>query len=102
MEREGKRLRAEHLEVRLVASLLPHPRVGFVVPKYSHTAVERNRLKRRLRELTRVRLLPAAPPADLVVRARRSAYDASFERLAADVARIIRQLAPAGLPGRER
>jgi RNase P protein component len=46
-------------------SALPHARVGFVVPKYGHTSVDRNRLKRRLRELVRTRLLPSLrPPED--------------------------------------
>lgn len=43
-------------------SPLPHARVGFVVPKYGHSSVDRNRLKRRLRELVRTRLLPALRP----------------------------------------
>ena len=33
-----------------------------IVPRHRHTAVARNRLKRRLRELVRTQLLPAAPP----------------------------------------
>ena len=52
----------------------------------------RNRLKRRLRELVRTTLLPAAPPADVLLRARREAYDATFDMLAADVARAAAQL----------
>lgn len=51
------------------------------MPKYSRTSVERNRLKRRLREVVRTELLPHLPPADMVVRARREAYDASFDEL---------------------
>ncbi len=62
-------------------------RVGLVVPKYKRTGVERNRLKRRLRELVRTRLLPTLPPVDLVIRAMPHAYEAAFEALAADVAR---------------
>ena len=65
------------------------------MPRYKHTAVARNRLKRRLRELARLRLLPALadlPPADVVVRVWPSAYAAGFDALAADVARAIGQL----------
>lgn len=62
------------------------------MPRHRHTAVARNRLKRRLRELVRTRLLAAAPPADVLIRARREAYDASFETLAADIARAASQL----------
>jgi len=60
---------------------LPHPRVGLIVPKHSHSAVERNTLKRRLREISRRELLPVLAPVDVVVRARREAYDASYDEL---------------------
>lgn len=63
-----------------------------IVPRHRQTAVARNRLKRRLRELVRTTLLPAAPPADVLLRARREAYDATFDMLAADVARAAAQL----------
>ena len=81
-----------HLDVRAIASPLGHPRVGVVVPRYSGSAVDRNRLKRRLRELVRTRLLWAAPSVDIVIRARPEAYGASFDALAVDVERAITQL----------
>jgi len=81
-----------HLDVRATASPLGHPRVGVVVPRYSGSAVDRNRLKRRLRELVRTHLLPVAPSADVVIRARPDAYTASFEALAGDVERAAVQL----------
>ena len=92
MAREGKRIRTEHLELRAVASLLHHPRVGFVVPKHGQSNVARNRLKRRLREIARLELLPALPPVDVVIRARREAYDARFDALAAQLARAGERL----------
>ena len=61
-------------------------RVGLVVPRYRQSAVARNRLRRRLRELTRLRLLPADLWADIVLRIRPNAYGATFEALAVDVA----------------
>lgn len=95
--REGKRIRTTHLDVRVAAPPFPRAvgaqmRVGLVVPRFSHTAVARNRLKRRLRELTRLRLLPADLPADVVVRTRPEAYDASFDALATDVAHTLDRL----------
>jgi ribonuclease P protein component len=92
VRREGKRVRTEHLEVRAVASLLHHGRVGVVVPRFKHTAVARNRLKRRLRELARTRLLPALPPLDIVIRPRPEAYGATFDALARQVERVGREL----------
>lgn len=85
--REGKRIRTMHLDVRVIASPLGHPRVGIVVPRYSRSAVDRNRLKRRLRELVRIRLLSIISSVDVVIRARSEAYVASFEALEADIAR---------------
>ena len=100
MRQEGKRIRTEHLEVRALASLLSHPRVGMVVPKYKRTGVERNRLKRRLREIARTRLLPAlgaSVPVDVVIRALPEAYAASFDQLrdeaARSVERVVRRVA---------
>ena len=59
-----------------------------MVPKFNHTAVQRNQLKRRLRELVRLRLLRAIPPVDLVIRTRRETYSVGFEDLARDVDHI--------------
>jgi ribonuclease P protein component len=59
--------------------------VGFLVPKYGHNAVERNRLKRRLREIVRTRLLGTLVPVDAVVKAHRNAYSASFETLVGEL-----------------
>ncbi len=68
-------------------------RVGLVVPRFKHSAVARNRLKRRLRELARLRLLPSDIAADVVLRIRPDAYAATFESLEGDVARALIQLA---------
>ncbi len=73
--------------------------MGVIVPRYKHTAVARNLVKRRLRELSRLTLLPAMtgwPSAlDVVLRAVPSAYDAPFEALQRDVAQACAALATA-------
>jgi ribonuclease P protein component len=55
------------------------------VPKHRHTGVERNRVKRRLKEIGRIEVLPrlrsAGRSLDVVVRARREAYGASYATL---------------------
>jgi ribonuclease P protein component len=63
------------------------------VARHSESAVNRNRLKRRLRELVRTRLLPIAPPMDVVIRTRPDTYDAAFDALEADLAGIVTRLA---------
>jgi len=83
-------MQTEHLEARASASLLRHPRVGIVVPKYKHSIVSRNRVRRRLRELARIRLLPNLGSVDLLVRAKPPAYGTTFEQLASDVEAIAR------------
>jgi ribonuclease P protein component len=78
-------MQTECLEARMSASLLLHPRVGVVVPKYGRNIVDRNRTKRRLRELARLRLLPVMGQADLLLRAKPEAYRSSFDQLAVQV-----------------
>ena len=90
-----------HLDVRIIASPLEFPRVGIVVPKHQRSAVDRNRLKRRLRELVRVELLPSMrerPAVDLAIRARREAYAATLDRLRADVVAIRSRVTDGGTP----
>jgi RNase P protein component len=62
--------------------------------------VARNRVKRRLRELSRTRLLPSDVAADVVIRIRPEAYRAPFSALAVDVERVITQVVQwrAGIP----
>ena len=62
------------------------------MPKFGFTAVQRNKLKRRLRELTRQHVLPRAGSYDLLVRARRDAYDADFDGLRDEITHVAAQL----------
>ena len=91
MRRTGKRFRTTHLEVRFLASLQRHPRVGIIVPRHRHTAVARNTVKRRLRELVRTQLwaqLLPLPPLDLVVWASPAAYGATTDVLGGELQRF--------------
>lgn len=85
-------MKAQLLDVRRLESSTGNVRVAIVVPKYGYTAVRRNMLKRRLRELARQTLLPRAISCDLLLRARREAYDASFDRLREDIADVAARL----------
>ena len=83
---QGKRIRTRRFEFRITASPLSHPRVGFIVPKYKRSSVERNQLKRRLREIVRRELLTILPPAvDAVVRALPASYSADYAELASEL-----------------
>ena len=66
-----------------------HPRVGLVVPKYNHSAVERNQLKRRVREVVRAELLGVFPAVDVVIRSRSNAYGVQFLLLRDDLRSLV-------------
>ena len=97
--RRGKRERTTHLDVFFAASPVARPRLGVLVPKHRHEIVERNCLKRRLRELGRTRVLPALRSAgrnmDVMVRARAEAYGASFADLRDEVDLMTEELCSA-------
>jgi ribonuclease P protein component len=70
--------------------------VGIVVPRHRRSAVDRNRLKRRIRELVRLDLLGSlrrSSPVDVAIRARPEAYTATVPALRADVDVVRARLA---------
>lgn len=66
-----------------------------MVPRHGHSAVARNRLKRRLREIARQRLLPGLDDAglarDILIRAHARAYDAAYEELLQELERWLEE-----------
>jgi ribonuclease P protein component len=77
------------LDVFVSPSPAERSRVGIVVPRHKQTAVKRNLLKRRLREVVRTQVLPQLHQSDashsLLIRARREAYDAPYQDLAREL-----------------
>ena len=72
-------------------------RVGFTVSRKVGTAVERNRARRRLRDVVRRAAADAIKPGnDYVLVARREALTRPFGRLAADFTDALRRLAAGG------
>lgn len=71
-----------------------------MVPKHRKTAVARNRLKRRLREIGRTQLLPALHGTglhmDVLVRARPEAYTATFGDLRQELRAIVDEVCSRG------
>src|ERR1700761_4325131 len=57
------------------------PRVGLTVPKAMGNAVERKRIKRRMREAVRSQLALLQTPVDVVLHPRRSVIDLDFTTL---------------------
>jgi ribonuclease P protein component len=74
-------------------------RVGFTTSRKVGTAVERNRVRRRLREVVRLSQPGRMRPGyDYVLIGRRAALDLSFERLAEEFDRALQRVhrAPQG------
>jgi len=90
----GKRRRTRHLDVFLAASPVSHSRFGLIVPKHGRRIVERNLLKRRLREIGRRAVLPAlrdgsVEPLDLLVRTKPSAYGLDYAMLERELLTVV-------------
>jgi ribonuclease P protein component len=90
---QGRRVRTAYLDVRYAPSAAGQVRAGVIVPLYSHSAVARNRVKRRLREIVRVDVLPLLTQMDIVVRALPLAYGTPFGVLRDDLLRTGGQIA---------
>ena len=68
-------------------------RFGFTVSKKVGNAVERNRVRRRLREVVRLSAaLPQAAGHDYVLIGRRAALGLPFDRLTADFAGALKRI----------
>ena len=92
----GKRKRTPSVDVFFAPSPASRSRLGLIVPKHGRKIVERNLVKRRLREIGRCAVLPeldaAGRPADVMIRARRRAYEATFEELSREVRGAVDEL----------
>ena len=86
--KRGRRMRTASLDIHVLEGAGRRPRVGWIVPKLGQGIVARNRLKRRLREIARRRVLGelwrAGRGCDVLIRARRKAYSASYAVLEAE------------------
>lgn len=94
--REGRRHVVGPVELFARPSPAGRPRLAIVVPRHGHSIVERNRVRRRLREVARREWLPEAlrrgAALDVVVRARRGAYGTPFEELRSALCSVLEDL----------
>jgi len=92
----GKHTRTPSLEVFVAGAPGPRSRLGLIVPKHGRRIVDRNLLKRRLREIGRRQILPeldsSGRRADVLIRARGRAYGVDFESLAREVREAVEGL----------
>ena len=68
------------------------PRVGLTVGKVMGKAVDRNRIKRRMREAVRNNLAMLDRPVDVILHPRRSVIDLDFPALEREVAIVFRAI----------
>ena len=73
------------------ASMPPGPRVGLTVGKVIGKSHERNRIKRRMREVLRLHAALLPDGFDLILHPRRSVMAIEFLKLEAEVVRILQQ-----------
>ena len=90
--------------LRREAALAGEPRVGLTVGKVLGGAVDRNRIKRRMREAVRLSVASLTRDVDVVLHPRRTVLTAEFAGLQEEVSRIFATVqksrdkaAPAGL-----
>lgn len=65
------------------------PRVGFTVGKVLGGAVQRNRIRRRMRAAVQRHLAGIVLPLDVVMHPRKAVLDMKFDRLEAEVQQVL-------------
>ncbi|MBM3757707.1 MAG: ribonuclease P protein component [Acidobacteria bacterium] len=65
------------------------PRIGFTIPRAVGKSHDRNRIRRRIREMIRVRLASVDPALDIVLNPRRAALEATQADLVRHVERLL-------------
>jgi ribonuclease P protein component len=98
--KQGRRHFSSHMTVFYLcrsesAAQTPGSRVGFTVGRALGGAVERNRIKRRLREAVRLRraVLQSAHPVDVVINPKKSVLTLEFSVVLDEVGRALGAIA---------
>jgi len=93
---EGQRRSASLATVFMRANGLPHARLGITAPTHLGKAVQRNRVKRRVREFFRRHRTALPGGWDIVVNPRRGVAEIPFQALERELLRLFpAQAAPA-------
>ena len=99
LRQQGQTLQHRLLKISYAPSQLPHHRFGFVVSKRLGNAVQRNKLRRQLREIMR-HLNPSivhyddtesSCGYDMVIIARFAASKASYQELLSSIEKLLNQ-----------
>lgn len=90
--KQGRRLRFSHLTVVIFLRQYGKVRLGLTVSKKIGNAVVRNRLKRRLREIIRVKRSGLVRPWDVLILAQDGSGDLSSRALVDELEPAFREL----------
>lgn len=88
---DGESNASSILVLAFLRNNLSHSRFGFVVSKQLGKAVQRNKIKRRLREAARLRLAHIQTGYDLVFIARKRAGNAKYAELAQSMETLLKK-----------
>ena len=86
--REGRRRSSREFTIFLRPNGLDICRFGWSIKKALGTAVRRNRIRRRLREILRLHLREIEPGWDIVIHPRSSAAEADFSALGEELLKL--------------
>lgn len=90
----GRRRSSREFTVFLRPNGLDRSRFGWSIKKALGSAVRRNRIRRRLREIVRLHRQEIAPGWDIVIHPRSSAATADFSPLAEELLRLLSRTQP--------
>lgn len=87
--KQGKRHFSSHMTVFYLQQAEGGARVGFTVGRVLGGAVQRNRIKRRLREAVRLRRAVLKTPVDVVINPKKSVLTVEFPVVVEEVSRAF-------------
>ena len=87
--KQGKRHFSSHMTVFYLRQAEGSARIGFTVGRVLGGAVQRNRIKRRLREAVRLRRAVLQSPVDVVINPKKSVLTVAFPVVVEEVSRAF-------------
>ena len=96
MFRAGRRVDGAYVQIIVAPTAAAHGRTGYVIArKVLARAVDRNRIRRKLREIVRVHRATLAA-LDVIIRVKRAANRVEQDAAAAEAQRLLLSCAPRG------
>ncbi|MCB0193796.1 MAG: ribonuclease P protein component [Anaerolineae bacterium] len=86
----GKSYASSLLVLAFLRNEFDHSRFGFVVSKRLGKAVQRNKIKRRMREAVRLKIPHIKPGFDVVIIARIPSRNATFSDICRSIERLLK------------